>query len=135
MGESLEPHIFINQEKFEKMRDSLDNSINREAAGLDDLTLKKMLLTYYRSVYLKNTSVHIELTDDEVKKIDDGSIEINPFEKKSEKESEAAEKKPYLKTTGMVSLYTEYEEEETEMNCLTIDGLTTIYNEEYINQI
>lgn len=52
----------ISQTQFEDMKKELDSIINRDTAGLDDIMLKKMLLSYYQSSYLTDTTLLMELT-------------------------------------------------------------------------
>lgn len=47
------------------MRDAIDESISRDAAGLDDMMLKKMLLAYNTGKYSRNADIIIEITSDE----------------------------------------------------------------------
>ena len=58
--------MIINQDRFEDMKAELEEMINRNAAGLDDITLKKMLLTYYRGIYFDDTTVRIQLTNEDL---------------------------------------------------------------------
>lgn len=48
------------------MKENLDKMVNRKVAGLDDIMLKKMLLAYYKGMYLDDTNVLIELTMDDL---------------------------------------------------------------------
>lgn len=71
--------IEFTQEDFETMRDELDKSISQEATGLDDIMLKKMILTYNTGKYSKYTDIIIELTDEEVKAIQKDDSLAYPF--------------------------------------------------------
>jgi len=57
--------VIINQEDFEKMAASLEQSISRNIAGLDDIMLKKILLAYNMGNYSKDADIIIELDEDE----------------------------------------------------------------------
>jgi len=57
----IDPTVVISIDEFNKMKNSLDNGINRNIAGLDNLMLKKMMLAYYRGLYLDDTTILIEL--------------------------------------------------------------------------
>lgn len=52
----------VSQTHFEDMKQKLDSTINRNAAGLEDIMLKKMLLSYYQASYLTDTTLLMELT-------------------------------------------------------------------------
>ena len=60
------PTICISQEDFESMKSNLETMLNRNVAGLDDIMLKKMLLTYYKGTFLDDTTVLIELTKEDL---------------------------------------------------------------------
>lgn len=62
----VDPTMIIESTTFDKMKKELEAVINRNAAGLDDVMLKKMLLTYYRGIYLNDTTVLIELTKEDL---------------------------------------------------------------------
>lgn len=64
--ERKDPKIVIKQSDFENMKKSLDTAINRKVAGLDNIMLKKMLLAYYRGIYLDDTEIMIELTKEDL---------------------------------------------------------------------
>jgi len=65
--------IVVSQEQFDLMvngtegKMGLEEAVNRNAygVGLDDFFIKKMLLTYYRSLYFDDTNVLIEVTYEE----------------------------------------------------------------------
>lgn len=47
------------------MKGHLDNIISRNTAGLDDATLKKLLLAYYRGYFLNDTTIKIEMNQED----------------------------------------------------------------------
>lgn len=53
--------IEISQKEFNAMRDSIDESIDRNVAGLDDMMLKKILLAYNTGKYSYKADIIIEL--------------------------------------------------------------------------
>lgn len=57
----IDPTIVIDKDEFHNMKNTLDEIIDRKVAGLDNLMLKKMMLAYYRGLYLVDTTVLIEL--------------------------------------------------------------------------
>ena len=59
------PKVIINQSQFQDMKEQLEQAIDVEAAGLDDFTLKKLLLSYYRTCYLTDTEIYMELDGEE----------------------------------------------------------------------
>ena len=59
------------------MRDSIDESISRDAVGLDDVMLKKMLLAYNTGKYSRKADIIIELTKAEADLLD--KDETKPF--------------------------------------------------------
>ena len=69
--------IEISQDEFIAMRDAIDESISRDAAGLDDIMLKKMLLAYNTGKYSRNADIIIELTADEAEALK--KEETQPF--------------------------------------------------------
>lgn len=48
------------------MKEQLKKAVNIESSGLDDFTLKKLLLSYYRTCYLTDTEIYIELDGSEM---------------------------------------------------------------------
>lgn len=72
------PRIIIDNEDFIKITEGTDTDpgidkaqINRDSAGLEDYMLKIMLLSYYRSAYLSDYNIYIQITDEEKKAIED----------------------------------------------------------------
>lgn len=70
-GEITQPNqlIEISQDDFIAMRDAIDESISRDAVGLDDVMLKKMLLAYNTGKYSRNADIIIELTNEEAEEL------------------------------------------------------------------
>ena len=64
------PFIVIDTDQFTQMKEQLEDAVDLESTGLDDITMKKMLLCYYRTQYLKDTQVLIELTKEECTNIE-----------------------------------------------------------------
>lgn len=116
------PIIVIDQEEFKTMKEQLDANINREAAGLDDITIKKMLLTYYRGIYVKDAEIYIQLSDEEK------DVDPFPYDTEETKLGDKKEKKPYLKTKGIVSIENE---EGVELDYWPEDLLKQMYENEY----
>lgn len=72
--------IEIAQSDFEAMKDSIDESIDREKIGLDDVMLKKILLAYNTGKYSRNADIIIELgslVGDHVDVDGDGKLSYN----------------------------------------------------------
>lgn len=90
--------VVIDQEAFEAMRDSIDQSIDRKATGLDDTMLKKMLLAYAIGNYSRNADVIIQLTSEEKEACDDDKSLSDPFKIKKGKDIKQ------LKVNGLESL-------------------------------
>lgn len=105
------------------MKGQLDANINREAAGLDDITIKKMLLTYYRGIYVKDADIYMEIPDEEYDDVD-----AFPYEKTREKLDDEKKEKGYLKTKGIVSIENE---EGVELDYWPQDLLKQMYENEY----
>lgn len=67
----FKPTIVINTDDFENIKSSIDIAqVNRNSAGLEDYMLKVMLLSYYRSIYLSDYTVYIQITTEEKEKIE-----------------------------------------------------------------
>lgn len=65
------PVIVIDTEDFEEIKNSIDTAqVNRDSAGLEDYMLKVMLLSYYRSVFLSDYNIYIQITPEEKEEID-----------------------------------------------------------------
>lgn len=64
------------------MKEKLNTMVDRNTAGLDDIMLKKMLLAYYRGMYLNDTNVLIELTMDDLNIDADAWMEYMEVKKK-----------------------------------------------------
>lgn len=131
----LEAKVIIDIAKFEDMKNSLSTGIDLKKTGLDDLTIKKMLLTYYRTTYLEDVQILIELTDDEYEMPDD---ELKPFKKDKVKPTDGSDELPYLITNGCMSITADYVGENgasknVKMLCFTKEGLNEMYKNEYVN--
>lgn len=67
----FKPTIVMNTDDFENIKSSIDTAqVNRDSAGLEDYMLKIMLLSYYRSIYLSDYTVYIQITPEEKGKIE-----------------------------------------------------------------
>lgn len=146
------PVYIISQEEFEKIIIGIGNAVDKEATKLDNITIKKMLLAYYKTTMLSSTEIKIAITDDDVeegKKIKDYSDDdeyFKPFKKEEEKDKNGKSTgKYYLKTNGTISIVAnivyidkdgkEAIEEDKKLECFTEEGIATIYNEEYSKKI
>lgn len=78
--------IEVSQAEFEAMRDSIDESISRDAAGLDDIILKKMILTFNTGKYSRNTDIILELTQEEADALKDSDTLPEAFSVKKGKD-------------------------------------------------
>lgn len=67
------------------MKQSFDKSISRNVLGLDDIMLKKLLLAYNTGNYSEKASIIIELSGEEVEKINNDTTLKGPFEMKKRK--------------------------------------------------
>lgn len=65
----LEPTITMDLQQFEDMSETLVEAVSKNVIGLDDITIKKMLLTYYRTIYLSEYNIRIEVTPEEYKEL------------------------------------------------------------------
>lgn len=71
------PTIVMDINDFNNIKSNIDSQqINRDSAGLEDYMLKIMLLSYYRSIYLSDYNICIQITDEEKEIID--KIEEDP---------------------------------------------------------
>lgn len=138
----VNPSIVIGEEQFNEMKTSLEQAIDMKAAGLDDLTIKKMLLSYYRSAYLTDTNILMALTEEECKNsgVDiteiflKKEIDLSPFKiiLGDKDEGIGEDGAIYLKTKGIVSLkYLGADSERDTLYYYTPDGLKNIYENEY----
>lgn len=127
---NLEASVVIDETDFNNMKAALDGKINKSATGLDDIMLKKMLLAYYRGLYLKDTNVLMELSDEDLKADDD---EFKPFSKvKGDSDTGKGEDgKWYLQTKGMIEIKTG----DTNLIYYPIDTLKEIYQKHYANVV
>lgn len=76
--QTFPPTYVIDINQFTTMKDAIDaGQVDRDKAGLDDFMMKKMILAYYRTMYLTDTSLLIELTDEEATLDEE---EAEPFE-------------------------------------------------------
>lgn len=67
----FKPTIITDTEDFEAIKNSIDAAqVNRNSAGLEDYMLKIMLLSYYRSIYLSDYNIYIQITDEEKETIE-----------------------------------------------------------------
>lgn len=80
--EAIQPDqlVIIEQTDFEDMANQLGELVNRNAAGLDDIMLKKILLAYNVGLYSKNADIVIELTQEEYDAAQNDSMLYEPFE-------------------------------------------------------
>lgn len=60
-----DPTLVVNAEDFNNMKENLESNINMKVNGLDNSMLKKILLTYYRGLYLDDTNLLMELTSED----------------------------------------------------------------------
>lgn len=125
----VDPNIVISKEQFDNMKQQLDNAINRNTAGLDDYMLKRMILAYYRGLYLKDTNILIEIEDNEISATD----EIAPFSiiKGDSDKGMGEDGKKYLKAKG--SLKVKYKDKDIVYYDEKV--LMDIYNREYVSVI
>lgn len=108
------PTILLKQDDFNNIRNSIDQvQVNRETAGLEDYMLKIMLLSYYRSVYLSDFDILMQITEEEKDSIDKMNAEAASDSKKYPcpfiYEKNAANEY-YLKTNGMIRIEITYED-------------------------
>lgn len=98
----LEAALVIDDTDFKNMKEALQGKVNQTATGLDDIMLKKMLLSYYRGLYLQDTNILMELSDEE--KISEE--EAYPFEivKGNSDNGRGEDGKKYLQAKGMISI-------------------------------
>lgn len=134
----VNPTIVIGEEHFNQMKEALEKVVNMDATGLDDVTIKKMLLAYYRSVYLNDTNILIALTNEEYQNIANNNIKASPFEVIWGNEDEGLGKNGviYLKTKGII--YLKYIGGTSDSDILyyyTPEGLKQIYEQKYIANI
>lgn len=126
------PTIIISNDEFEKIVESLEKTINRDKAGLDDLMLKKMLLSYYKTAYPKEYTIKIELTALE-------TIDVNrhaPFNVDIDYFTDGSILHSYLTTNGCISLYAiDNDGKEEKLVCYNSEGLKKIYNNEYVKNL
>lgn len=67
----FKPTIIMDTEDFDAIKNSIDAAqVNRNSAGLEDYMLKIMLLSYYRSIYLSDYNIYIQITDEEKETIE-----------------------------------------------------------------
>lgn len=127
---NLEASVVINETDFDNMKSALEGKISQAATGLDDIMLKKMLLAYYRGLYLTDTNVLMELSDEDLKADDD---EFKPFSKVKGDEDvgRGEDGKWYLQTKGMVEIKTGDEN----LIYYPIDTLKEIYQKHYANVV
>lgn len=60
------PAVVVGQGDFDAIKANIDMAkVNRDTAGLEDYMLKVMLLSYYRSVYLSDFDILMEITIDD----------------------------------------------------------------------
>lgn len=125
-----DPTVVIGQEEFKAMKESINTAkINRDATGLDDFMIKKMLLAYYRSVYFSDTNLLIEITEDEKKDGDEEPFKIISGDKDN---GLGEDDKYYLQTKGIVTIYNASDKE---LVYYPKDALQKIYDIDYIGKI
>ena len=130
-SERTEPSIIVPQTKFEEMKKNLENAINRNTAGLDDIMLKKMFLTYYRGFYLSDTDVLMELTEDEADTI--SSRDAYPFKivEGNEEEGIGEEGKNYFSAKGLITV----KKSGDKLLYYTEEALNTMYQKYYVEML
>lgn len=127
---NLEASVVVDETDFNNMKSALDGKINQSATGLDDLMLKKMLLAYYRGLYLTDTNILMELSEEDLKADDD---EFKPFSKVkgNADEGRGENGKWYLQAKGMVEITTGGES----LIYYPIDTLKEIYQKHYADVV
>lgn len=121
LNERLEPIMTISNEKFEELLTRLDAAIDRDTMDITDISIKKMLLTYYRTIYLTSYTIQIELTETEWNEIYLDNTLAEPFSYEEERDENGnLTGKYYLKTTGCVRIINEDGEE---LYCFTEDRI------------
>lgn len=143
------PAIVVSQGDFDNIKLNLDLAqVDRDAIGLEDYMLKVMLLSYYRSVYLADFDIMMEITEDEKKMVEELNNEAASDPEKYPCPFEIVEGdtatgigesgKWYLKTTGMIIIETTVKDPDTGVetekqlkyyNKEVIDGLYEKYNQ------
>lgn len=115
------PSIVVSQNDFDNIKLNLDSAqVDRDAIGLEDYMLKVMLLSYYRSVYLSDFDIIIEITEEEKKMVEELNNEAASDPEKYPCPFEIVEGdtltgigedgKWYLKTSGMIIIETTVED-------------------------
>lgn len=129
--DDLNAYVVIKDTQFQDMKSGLEGKISMTAAGLDDITIKKMLLAYYRGIYLTDTYVLMELTDEELKENDNV---FKPFSKvEGDKDAGKGEDgKTYLQAKGMIEIKTDDDEN---LVYYPLETLTEIYNKHYLDVV
>lgn len=123
--------IVVTQENFNDMTERLDSMINRNIAGLDNIMLKKMLLTYNAGKYSKNADIVMELTPEEETQCRNDSSIYYPFELKQGKEIEQMKMDLGEKVDLWLFERGEYEEKKAAENAyyLCTNGVLTLKND------
>ena len=85
IGEGLELEqkpqlVIISQADFDKIVADFEQSISRDIAGLDNVMLKKILLTYNMGNFSENADIIIELSENEYNAAKEDSTLYKPFE-------------------------------------------------------
>lgn len=62
----VDPSVCLSQDQFTQIRTALDESIDRDTVGLDNIMLKKILMANYSGIYLNDTNVMVELTPEDL---------------------------------------------------------------------
>lgn len=62
----VDPSVCLSQDQFNQIRTDLDEAIDRDTVGLDNIMLKKILMANYSGIYLKDTNVMVELTPEDL---------------------------------------------------------------------
>lgn len=115
------PSILIDQTDFNNIKTNIDTAqVNRDTAGLEDYMLKVMLLSYYRSVYLSDFDILMQITEEEkiaIEKMNDEATQDPnkypcPFEivEGDSDTGKGADGNFYLKTVGMIIIETTFED-------------------------
>jgi len=111
---------------IDNMKQSIEaKGVDVDAAGIEDLTLKKMVLTSFKTVATNTTEVAIEATDEEYRQFRSKSSGDNFYRR--EEEDNDGNKKKYICTQGIVSIQTEISPGRfEEMYCFTQESLDEI---------
>ena len=123
--ESEDVTITLPEDMVQQIKNDLDRKgVNLEKAGLEDLTLRKMILTAYRTMATKETEVCMIISDEEYKELkDEGSS--SGFYRMKMKDNSGQERK-YMATKGIVRLKIMMNNSKKKMYCYTEETLKKI---------